>query len=408
MDLKKRLAQLDRLTRKPQRADTTKASPEESTSPVDRESVLAGLGLQRQETSEGPVWFADHCDSLAPPPDPVVDLSGLIIRDANLRPPVSQLLFLDTETTGLAGGTGTLIFQLGLSWWRSDGLHTRQYFLPGPAHEAAMLVALTKMARNFSVVLTFNGASFDLPLLRTRALLNRLPDPLASLVSWDVLVPSRRLWGNRLDNCRQQTLEQFLCGREREPGDIDGAQIPQTWFDYLAEGRPGLLPNVLTHNHRDMLGMARIFGWICRISQWLNVLPLTAHSWPVDGLAHDRAAGWALGKICEKRSAPVEAASCFTMAWSSGWGLIEEPQMRRRFRRDAIRNLKRCEKWDLVEEVIHDGLESDGDDIVLHCEAAILYEHRLINLDRARQHAVRGADAHRVARLERLLLKRAG
>ncbi len=408
MDLKKRLAQLDKLTRKPDSTAESTSRSDQSAIRPDRETVLTELGLQRFETAAGPVWYVDHCENLLPPADPIPELTGLFVREPARRPRISEVLFLDTETTGLAGGTGTLVFQLGLSWWRADVFHTRQYFLPGPADEAALLAALAEIANDFAVVVTFNGASFDLPLLRTRALLNRLPDPLRDLVSWDLLVPSRRLWANRLPNCRQQTLEQFVCGRERNLGDIDGAQIPQTWFDFLANGQAGLLSNVLTHNHRDMVGMGEIFQRICRVGLWLGATAGRADQWAAHGLPDDRAGAWVLGRVCERRMAVSEAAACFRRAWERPWAAVSESDSQRRFRRDAIRNLKRCEQWELVEEVIHDGLLSDANDTALHREAAILYEHRRVDLDRALHHALRAADEHRTARLERLLLKRAG
>ncbi len=405
MDLKKRLAQLDKLTRRPESPAVAVGTGQPGEQP-DQAEVLAGLGLTRHETSTGPVWSVEHLDSATPPPDPLPALGGLFTRAPDHCPALKQVLFLDTETTGLAGGTGTLVFQLGLSWWQDDAFRTRQYFLPGPGNELAMLTALGELAKNFTAIVTFNGASFDLPLLRTRSLLNRLPDPLAHLVSWDLLVPARRLWGNRLPDCRQQTLEVDICGRERASGDIDGARIPQTWFDFLACGQPGLLNNVLTHNHRDMVGMAEIFSRVCRLGDWLAADPGLDADWPAADLAADRAGAWALGRICERRLQGEVAATFFTRGWQSQWGVVQDDQARGRFWRDAIRNLKRCRSWDLVEEMIHDALISDAGDTAMHREAAILYEHRLVDLERALQHARLAGDEHRTARLERLLARR--
>lgn len=399
MDLKQRLAQLDKLTGKPVPAGVG-ARPESARSNGGEDELLGTLGLRRAETTAGPVWYRDTCDPIAPLAPRLPDLTGFLAREASARPAATDLLFLDTETTGLAGGTGTLVFLLGVSWWSGAELRTRQYFLPGPGHELALLTTLAEHADGFRAVLTFNGASFDLPLLRTRALLNRLPDPLAGLLSWDLLVPARRLWGHRLADCRQQTVESRVCGRERGPGDIDGARIPQTWFDFLATGAAGQLGHVLNHNQRDMAGMALIFARI-----WEHALELetgAAATAPPVGAEAGRAHCWALGRICERRQASEAAAMYFARAWVREWGLLSGPEVRRRFRRDAIRNLKRCRRWDLLEELIHDGLESDPRDAVLHREAAILYEHRLVDLDRALVHAQVVGDGHRAARLRRL------
>ncbi len=404
MDLKKRLAQLDRLTRKPKPAEPDLSTVDQA--PLDQDTLLAEMGLEREDTEAGPVWWVDHKDDLFSPPPQLPPFNGLFTREPNLCPRAEEILFLDTETTGLAGGTGTLVFQLGISWWRDEALHTRQYFLPGPGHEMAMMVALGERAQSFKAIVTFNGASFDLPLLRTRALLNRLVDPLAHLVSWDLLVPARRLWGNRLQDCRQQTLELAICGRQRLSGDIDGARIPQTWFDFLASRQAGLLPNVLSHNHRDMVGMAEIFGRVCRVGQWLANREDTAARWPDEDLPVDRAGAWALGRICERRQEAEMAASFFTQGWQVGNGGMADPVAQNRFCRDAIRNLKRNRQWDLVEKLIHDALESNENDEAMHREAAILYEHRLVDWERALRHAELAKDEHRVARLQRILASR--
>jgi len=404
MDLKERLAQLDRLTRK-----NTAGRPRRRKAPSGRqtEAALVELGLTRTETPAGPVWSRDLCDRLEPPAS-VPDLSGLFSQDGARRPPLAEILFLDTETTGLAGGTGTLVFQAGASWWEDGAYVTRQFFLPEPGPERAMLECIGELANGFSVVVTFNGASFDLPLLRTRALLNRLDDPCGALLSWDLLVPARRLWGGRLPNCRQQTIEQMVCRCQREGGDLDGSRVPQAWFDFLATGDLGLLPEVLLHNHRDMLGMARIFLRVCEVGEFLPALA-SGQDHAVGDSCVDRAGLWALGRICERRRDTLGAAACFERAWSCGWGVVVDVRQRRRFRQDAVRNLKRCQMWDLVEKVIRDGVESadfagaKGPLRAWHREAAILYEHRLKRLEQALYHAVLAEDDHRAARIRKTL-----
>jgi uncharacterized protein YprB with RNaseH-like and TPR domain len=386
VDLKKRLAQLDRLSRRPEAA-----APPPATASV--ESSLEELRLVRTETPSGPVWLRRYRDELVLPGGSLPDLSGFFPRATRFGPAAENLLFLDTETTGLAGGTGTIPFLVGVAWWDQGFLNTQQYFLPDPGQEVAMLQDLARLARGFSAVVTFNGASFDLPLVRTRARLNRLPDPLATLVSWDLLVPSRRLYGNRLPDCRQQTLEENICGLERASGDIDGSRIPQTWFDFLANGQVGLLPRVLSHNRRDMVGMGSLFRNITRAAQKLVHDPC-----PVQDL--DWREGWALGRICERRRAARAALACLVWAVGeaphrpgSGFG---DP----RFVADAVRILKRGRDWHLVEQVIQGGLTAGLDEPWLHREAAILYEHRLVDMPKALDHARKSGEDHRVKRLQ--------
>jgi uncharacterized protein YprB with RNaseH-like and TPR domain len=389
MDLKKRLAQLDRLSR----STKSESRLTEQVSAATKTAALVDLGLARNETPDGPVWCRQYSDDLAGPTLPLPDLREFFSRTVDFPPGPADLLFLDTETTGLAGGTGTIPFLVGVSWWEDGALTTRQYFLPDPGHEAAMLQDLARLADGFRVVLTFNGASFDLPLLRTRARMNRLGDPLGELVVWDLLVPARRLYGNRLPDCRQQTLEREVCDLQRQSGDIDGSRIPQTWFDFLGTGRVGLLPRVMTHNQRDMVGMGRLFEIVVRAAHRLAMTPCLT-----EGL--DWKDGWALGRICERRKTGLAALDFLGFAVASAPGFGSEGMGDPRFVADALRILKRGQDWPLVEQVIRRGLDAGIDLPWLHREAAILYEHRLVDIPKALDHAVKSGEDHRVQRLQ--------
>jgi len=392
MDLKKRLARLDRLTSK-----RTGQSPEsvDAVSGEVLERALTGLGLEPVRTPAGEIWVREYRDELAPPTKPLPDLAEFFTRAREANPEPAELLLLDTETTGLAGGTGTLAFLVGVSWWEGEGLVTRQYFLAGPGREAALLSDLRRLGKRFRVVMTFNGASFDLPLLRTRSLMNRLPDPLAELVSWDLLVPARRLWGRLLPDCRQQTLEVEVCGRRRGRGDIEGSQIPQTWFDFLGTGEVGLLPSVLRHNRRDMVGMADLLRRIVDAAAGIarSGQEIVEEPWQVL---------WAKARICERRRLNDAAASWMAAALSAAPVAVEHP----RFVLDAVRILKRVADWSLVEKVIAAARTGGLEEPWLHREAAILYEHRLCRLETALEHARLSGENHRVQRLQRRLRSR--
>ncbi len=398
MDLKKRLAQLDRLSRRP--ASMPANRPGEDVS-GDRSGSLLEMGLEEHTGSHGPFWTRSHCDVL---PAPYLPLPGLHEFFTGFKEPVQdpgEILFMDTETTGLAGGTGTIPFLVGVSWWGSGGLHTRQYFLPDPGHEAALLIELADLASGFRVVVTFNGASYDLPLLRTRARLNRLEDPFGSLAGWDLLVPSRRLWGNRLENCRQQTLEREVCGLDRGAGDIDGSCIPQTWFDFLTTGRPGLLPEVMIHNHRDMLGMSSLFLRVIEAARLVESgsKPTAEMNW---------LEGWAMGRICERRRDTHLSIACLEAAVDTAPRRKDHGLGDPRFLGDAVRILKRGGDWVLVEKIILDGLAADVDTPWLHREAAILYEHRLVDLPKALDHARKSGEDQRVSRLLKMMDRPSG
>ncbi|MCK9995358.1 MAG: ribonuclease H-like domain-containing protein [Candidatus Krumholzibacteria bacterium] len=399
MDLKKRLAQLDRLSRRPVSMGNP-SNPHAQQDPAvlasNRLATIAELGLRESASSVGTVWSREYRDILSDPGNPLPDLREFFSRPIDFEADPREILFLDTETTGLAGGTGTIPFLVGVSWWEKGGMTTRQYFLPEPGHESAMLHELSVLAAGFRIVVTFNGASFDLPLLRTRARLNRLDDPLAELVVWDLLVPARRLYGNRLPDCRQQTLEREVCDLRRAEGDIEGSRIPQVWFDFLATGQGGLLSRVMTHNHRDMVGMGRLFILVAEAARSLDQ--------GVDSTEKlDWLDGWALGRICERRRDTDLALACL------GFSVVAAPRHGSRglgdprFLADALRILKRGGDWLLVERIINDGLSAGVDEPWLHREAAILYEHRLGEWPKALDHALKSGEDHRVTRLRRLL-----
>ena len=167
----------------------------------------------------------------------------------------TDALFLDTETTGLAGGTGTLAFLIGLGWFENETFVTRQIFARDFSEERASLSSLLEVARDKSFIVTFNGKAFDISLLSTRFVLNRLPDRLAGMPHLDLLHPSRRLLGHRLDNSRLTTLEKEILGIQRD-SDIPGSEIPQRYFDWLRHRDARFVADVFEHNRLDVISMS--------------------------------------------------------------------------------------------------------------------------------------------------------
>ncbi|MBN1665118.1 MAG: ribonuclease H-like domain-containing protein [Deltaproteobacteria bacterium] len=166
-------------------------------------------------------------------------------------------LFLDTETTGLMGGTGTLAFLIGLGWFEGDVFVTRQIFARDFAEEQAALVFLNEIVRDRKFLVTFNGKAFDIGLLTTRLILNRLPNPFSAMPHLDLLHPSRRLFGSRLINHRLATLEESIIGFYRED-DLPGSEIPQRYFDWLKRHDARLMVDVFEHNRLDIISMAAL------------------------------------------------------------------------------------------------------------------------------------------------------
>lgn len=167
--------------------------------------------------------------------------------------------FLDTETTGLAGGTGTCAFLVGVGRITREGFRVRQFFMREHGEEASLLDALARHLAPFRVLITYNGRTFDQPLLETRYRLNRARPPFARLEHLDLLFSARRLWKLRFESCRLVDLENQVLGVERQ-GDIPGALIPYIYFEYLRTREAARLLPVFHHNQIDILTLACLTG----------------------------------------------------------------------------------------------------------------------------------------------------
>lgn len=165
-----------------------------------------------------------------------------------------RALFLDAETTGLAGGTGTYAFLVGIAWFEEGWLRVEQLFMREHAEEAAMLEYLQRRLEACGGLVSFNGKRFDLQLLQTRYLMKRMGVDLEELPHLDLLHPARRLWGPGLPDCRLETLEARVLGKPRR-GDVPGGVIPHLYFRYLRTGDEGGLVRVAEHNRRDLLAL---------------------------------------------------------------------------------------------------------------------------------------------------------
>ena len=183
------------------------------------------------------------------------------LADANL----SRAVFLDTETTGLSGGAGTLAFLVGIGTFEDEAFHLRQYFLRDPDEEAAMLSALADLASDYQAIVTFNGRGFDLPLLQTRYILARMRPKWLGLPHLDLLSPARRVWRDRLPSCALSSLETHVLGIQRTQDDVPGYLIPQMYLDYLRTGDARDMLRVMYHNRQDILSMVTLATQLCQI-----------------------------------------------------------------------------------------------------------------------------------------------
>lgn len=178
------------------------------------------------------------------------------VQPALQRVPLEQLAFLDTETTGLAGGAGTLVFLIGVGMFEDGAFRLRQYFLRTLEEEAGMLQALQQDLETAGGLVTFNGRVFDLPLLEMRYLLSlRQRCPLSQWPHLDLLHPARRLWQRLAPDCSLGTLERMMLGVVRAEADVPGSLIPSLYLDYLRSGQIEGIARILYHNTVDVLSL---------------------------------------------------------------------------------------------------------------------------------------------------------
>jgi uncharacterized protein len=263
-----RLAALKTARLFPQKPPTLRTPNE-----IDPISHLLGGGIGRNRYGEHLAirnWFSTP--EFAPPSSTALELLsrtrdetiGRRTRAALENP--EKWLFLDTETTGLAGGTGTYAFLVGLAWWDAGGLQVEQMFLRDFSEEHSLLHELAERLAERPVLVTFNGKTFDWPLLENRFTMTRairVPQLAAHL---DLLHPARALWKFRLGSVRLIELEQHVLDAPRlgwhREDDIVSARIPQFYFDYLRGGPGQPLICVVKHNQMDLRGLAALFGKI--------------------------------------------------------------------------------------------------------------------------------------------------
>lgn len=193
-------------------------------------------------------------------PDVILDWAG--IEDKSITH--DDLLILDLETTGLSRGGGMIAFMIGLGYYENDNFIVEQYFLPEPDAEINSFDLILPHLESKSVLVTFNGKSFDLPVLESRFLHNQLWTNLRSKDHIDLLHLARRLWKRKVPSCALETLEYYILGHIRDKElDIEGGEIPMTYFQFLVNGDPELLQRIFIHNQTDVLHTAALFAMIC-------------------------------------------------------------------------------------------------------------------------------------------------
>lgn len=210
--------------------------------PYDMKTVIEGLPLYPREV-------------------PSILSSWAKLESPDWNP--EDFLVLDLETTGLGRG-GILAFMIGLGYYEGGQFFVEQIFLPEPEAEVNSFDRVAELMQTRSTFITFNGKTFDIPVLESRLLYNQIWLNLREKQHIDLLHIARRLWKNRAPNCALETLEYYILGHIRDAElDIESGDIPQTYFHYLINGDPELLKRVFIHNHFDILHTAALFTLIC-------------------------------------------------------------------------------------------------------------------------------------------------
>jgi uncharacterized protein YprB with RNaseH-like and TPR domain len=333
---------------------------------------------------------------------------NLLLPDApeDVQDP-ERWLFLDTETTGLCGGTGTYPFLVGLAWWDGGGLEIEQLFMRDFGEERSLLAALAERMEERPVLVTFNGKSFDWPLLETRFRMSRkvsAPHPRAHL---DFLHPARNLWKLRLGSVRLSQLERNVLGWDRGE-DMDSALIPAMYLDFLRDGPADPLVPVFLHNQMDLRGLASL---AVRIVTLLDDEEANSG----DGLEL-----FGLSRMCERRGQTDRARRMYEQTIGSDLPGETDRAARAALARLAKRDgdlARACKLWETITGNSREGYEAWE-------QLAIYYEHQernpsralditreaLAQLRRARQlrligdalyHSTRSRFEHRVTRLQR-------
>ncbi|HHS13003.1 MAG TPA: hypothetical protein ENN03_04460 [bacterium] len=280
---------------------------------------------------------------------------------------IFDLIFLDTETTGLAGGTGTVPFLVGLGWFEHDRFVLRQYFLRDFSDEPALLQAVTHHLKMAGAIVTYNGKTFDCPLMSSRYILSRLEDPIRSLPHIDLLHPVRRIWRRRLQDCSLTHVERRLLQFERLH-DIPGSMIPGVYFEYLRSGWNQNMRSVFTHNQWDVLSLAALLRRLHAV--YCDPLNLTH---PLDL--------YSAGRLMEQRGRCDTARMCYQQAFDR----MEEGEGSESVLQDLGFLCKRLGRW---EEALDAWIRLIGTGrfrIFPYEELAKYYEHRAGDYVKARE-----------------------
>lgn len=289
---------------------------------------------------------------------------------------IEKCLFLDTETTGLSGGAGTVAFLVGLGVVRRGHMEVEQFFMRDYSDEPELLYRLKERLEACDCVVTFNGRTFDMPLLYARFVMNRMkdhPEPF----NLDLLPPSRRVWKLRIESCRLSNLEERVLGLRRE-GDLPGSEAPERYFAFLKSGDLSLVEDVIRHNRQDVATMGLLLR---RLLQVYREPEKQSYSQDL----------YSLGKALEKQGERAQARELYRLSAVpkrlGSISALREGVVAGQANLRLYRLSLQSGDVESAEQTLLQMLSRRQMGILPHVELAKLYEHRLRSYEKALEHA---------------------
>jgi hypothetical protein len=331
----------------------------DATSPAGSEKLMQLLGAESRVNRLG-----SHILATCRFPHPLAGEMDYRAVRLIASGPVEELcdpgrwLFLDTETTGLAGGTGTYAFLVGLAWWERDSFVVEQYFMREHGEEPSMLHGLLERFSRRPVLVTFNGKSFDWPLLQTRFQMRRLGTVQEPSAHLDFLHPARLLWRRCLESVALAQLERHVLGLDRGQ-DIPSEGIPRRYFDFLRGGPPEEMAEVFRHNRLDLCGLASLA---------LHMIRILADPENCAGQAEELLG---VSRLLQRRGEERLAGQLYRKALDAGLPKDVEPFARRELALLA----KRGRDFELSNALWEKLLSDSAEGLRAYEQLAIYYEH---------------------------------
>lgn len=271
---------------------------------ADLAGLAAGLGGEVRENARGPYVVVEAVHPM--PPTVAYDTGSALFAGVAGEEPLAEagLCFFDTETTGVSGGVGTQVFLMATAWRVPRGLVVRQYLLGDPVLEGGFLAAIEADLGASSALVSYNGRSFDSPVLEGRLVLARRPVDCLRRPHLDLLHPARRVFKWRLGQCNLQNVESMVLGHDRGD-DIPGYLIPEMYFAYLRSRDPELLRAVVRHNRQDVVSLSLLLDHL------VEVIAGRAHSHPLDRMG--------VGRHLESAGLVEDALRVYRGLWEESW-----------------------------------------------------------------------------------------